>query len=416
MSSGRSRAWGGAGVAAALTLAVALVGGACGRGRVSRSDRVDDRLVADVTVRLSAVRGLAVRRSVAVRVLDPDEVAARVGDELADNVSAPDRNRIDVVFAQVGLISPGTRLGTATKRLLSSQLAAFYDPRRQELVIARGALAAGGPLAALTGRDTVGKLVLAHELTHALQDQHWGVLPAPRPATDLHTDRVLARRALLEGDATWASVATAVDPTLDDSTRARILAQLERIPGLLATALPDVPALLRDTLAFQYEDGTVFVDRLLARGGWPAVDRAQADPPESSEQVLHPERYLAATRDRPTPIAIGGVGELARLGYAPVLGDTLGELVVRILLERSLPAARAATVAAGWDGDRLMAFTRGTTSLVAWITAWDTPGDATEFADAIRTAEPAARVDRRGTRVLVLLGGWPPELPARLWS
>ncbi len=401
-------------LAATAALAGALAASAC--GLAARRGRVDDRQVARVTARVSAVRGLPALRPVPVRILGPDEVAERVGNELADSVAPSDRARIDVVFAQVGLVTPGTRLDAATKRLLSTQLAAFYDPRRQELVVARGMLAGGGPLGALAGGETAREVVLAHELTHALQDQHWGVLPAPRPATDLQTDRVLARRALLEGDATWASIATAIDPALADDTRARILTQLDRLPSLLATALPDVPALLRDTLAFQYADGAVFVDRLLARGGWRAIDRAQADPPVSSEQVLHPERYLTAARDQPTPVAIGGTTELARRGYAPVLGDTLGELVVRILLERSLPRARAAEVAAGWDGDRLVAFERGTVSLVAWMTAWDTPGDAAEFADAIRMAAPGARVERRGARVLILLGAWPPELPPRLWS
>src|SRR5262249_56263731 len=123
--------------------------------------------------------------------------------------------------------------------------------------------------------------------------------------------------------------------------------------------LPDVPPLLRGTLVFQYRDGTRFVDLLLARGGWAAVDRAQADPPISTAQVLHPERYLAAARDMPTPIEVTATSSLTRAGSKPVLADTLGEAVIRILARGTLPAERAAQGADGWKGDRLVACARG---------------------------------------------------------
>jgi len=384
-----------------------------------RQGTVNQRLVEQVQQRLAAARGLQFLRPVPVRALPPEGIAAAVSDEIARDVSPEDQRRTDRVYAQLGLVPADTQLAPAMQRLFTTQLAAFYDPRTGMLAIATHTIAPkeSGPrlFAALTGRDLVGELVVAHELTHALQDQHWGLPRDTEPILSTHTDRLLARRALLEGDATWASFAT-VGGRLDDDTRARVLRQLDALPAQLAASVPDVPELLRGTLAFQYRDGTRFVDQLLAQGGWPAVDRAQADPPVSSEQVLHPERYLAAARDAPTAIELGGTAALTRAGFRPVMADTLGEAVVRLLLRRAVPDEHAAAVADGWDGDRLATFARGDELVVVWLTAWDTERDAVEFAEAMPPVAPGASIERRGKRVLVLLGPRPPGLAAGIWA
>ncbi len=400
------------------TLAALALASGCGPGRLARDGAVNQELVARTERRLVAVRGLEFRRPVPVRAIGPAEVAAVVDQELDRSLSPAQRAHAEVAYAGLGLVPSGTRLEPAMERLFTTQLAAFYDPRSQSLAVATQAMNRPGLRwsTALTGRDLMGELAVAHELTHALQDQHWGLPADSDPPGKRRTDRLLARRALLEGDATWASFATVSGGRLDDATRARVLRQLDALPSQLAAAVPDVPPLLRDTLAFQYQDGTRFVDRLLAHGGWAAVDRAHLDPPISSEQVLHPERYLAAARDVPTPITVPRPSGLQRAGFETVLDDTLGEVVVRVLAARALPPAHATRVAAGWDGDRLVAFARGAELIVVWLSAWDSEEDAVEFADALATLNPAAHVERRGRRVLALLGDWPPTLPVEVWA
>jgi hypothetical protein len=393
---------------------------ACGPGKLVRHGKVNDDFVAAVKARLAAVRHLEFTRPVPTRALGPAEIAAAVDADLKRTFPPADRERTEATYALVGLVPQGTHLEPAMQRMLASQLAAFYDPHAKELAVATRVVGAGSVgtrfAGAVTGRDLVGELVVAHELTHALQDQHWGLPGDAEPATASNTDRLLARRALLEGDATWASFATVSGGTLDEATRARVLRQINGLPAELQASLPDVPPLLRDTLAFQYQAGTIFVDRLLARGDWAAVDRAQADPPVSTEQVLHPERYLAATRDTPTPITLRATPALERAGYRLVLADTLGEQIVRTLVGSVLSPEQAARVADGWDGDRLVAFARGTDLVVAWMTAWDSKADAIEFADAIPQVMAEASVERRGTRVLLLRGGAPPGTATQLWA
>jgi hypothetical protein len=95
---------------------------------------------------------------------------------------------------------------------------------------------------------------------------------------------------------------------------------------------------------------------------------------------------------------------------APVLEDTLGEVYVRVIAERTLPRERAAAVAEGWGGDRLRALARGDEMVIVWMTAWDTPDDADEWATAIPTLLPDAHVERRDGRVLVVIA--PPNVAA----
>ena len=391
---------------------------ACGTGRLVRGGQVNQSLLSGLEARLTAIRGLQFLRPVTVRAVTPAEVAATLDQEIAHDLPPPDMERLESVYTTLRLIAPGAALGSSMRKLLTTQLAAFYDTRTKTLAVSTEAVRSEEGiglriLGAVSGRDPVGELVLSHELTHALQDQHWGIPSEVEAATDSHGDSLVARRALLEGDATWASFACVAGVTPDAATRARVLRQLRLLSQKLNAAYPDTPELLRDTLAFEYEAGAAFVDRLLAHGGWPAVDRAHADPPQSTEQVMHPERYLEH-RDRPIDVKLSPT-LLQRNGFTLVLADTLGELGVRTLASRYLPAQDAARVAAGWGGDRLAAFARGQETVIVWLTAWDTEADAMEFADALRVIQPDASVERRGTRVLVLLGPTPPGLAATVW-
>ena len=391
---------------------------ACGTGQLVRGGQVNQSLLSGLEARLTAIRGLQFLSPVSVRAVTPAEIAATIDQEIARDLPPPDMEHLESVYTALHLIAPGAALGSSMRKLLTTQLAAFYDTRTKTLAVSTEAVRSEEGiglriLGAVSGRDPVGELVLSHELTHALQDQHWGIPSEVEAATDSHGDSLVARRALLEGDATWASFACVAGVTPDAETRTRVLRQLHRLSQKLNAAYPDTPELLRDTLVFEYEAGTAFVDRLLARGGWPAVDGAHADPPQSSEQVLHPERYVDR-RDRPIDVKLSPT-LLRRDGFNLVLADTLGELGVRTLASRFLPAQDAARVAEGWGGDRLAAFARGQETVIVWLTAWDTEADAVEFADALRVIQPDASVERHGARVLVLLGPVPPGLAATVW-
>jgi hypothetical protein len=164
---------------------------------------------------------------------------------------------------------------------------------------------------------------------------------------------------------------------------------------------PDLPPFLIEILAFPYRYGTPFVAALYSRGGWPAVDAAFKRPPVSSEQILHPERY-AEPADAPErlerallPGRIDGMEQVHQM--------VLGEFVTRLALQPRAGEERAASAAAGWDGDRAALYEAPRRSLLVWLSAWDDAGQAAEFAEALRRS-PAegSLVEARGARVLHL--------------
>ena len=386
-------------------LVVLVVALGCGPGRVVQHGKVNEDAVALVRHTLPDVRELSFRAPVPTLAMSPADVRATLAHEIDDSYSPADLEHLEGVYRTLGFLGADQGLRPALERIYDEEAAGFYDPRGKRLVLADRALHAPGflgLLSAITGRDVIGEFLLSHELTHALQDQHWSLPVTPEPMLDGHGDRLLARHALLEGDATLAGFAYVLRGTPDRDRILWIEGRLHGVPADLAARYPDIPDVIRATLAFQYDDGTAFAGWALAAGGWPAVNAAEADPPDSTEQVLHPARYFA-TRERPRTIRLGGTEPLEAVGWVPTLEDTLGELQIRVLARRALPPQRAASVADGWAGDRLRALGRGDAVLLVWMTAWDSPDEAREFAEAMPTIVPAARVERREDRVLVLV-------------
>jgi hypothetical protein len=152
-----------------------------------------------------------------------------------------------------------------------------------------------------------------------------------------------------------------------------------------------MPPILRDVSLFPYERGLVLVSSIFQSGGWEAVDRAYADPPDSSEQVIHAAKFL--TREDPIAVALPE-GLAGRMGQGWSVGneDTLGEFQLQIWLRGSTPSASTAvaTAAAGWGGDRVVLLDGPNGARAAALfTAWDTAQDATEFAEAAGPAVTA---------------------------
>ena len=161
-----------------LALVALLVAG-CGPGRIVRQGRVDEDALAAVRETLPVVRRLDFTAAVPVAVLDPAGVSAALRQEMADSYGPDDLAHMEAVYRRLGLLPPATSLAASLERLYEEEGAGFYDPRRKRLILASRALRAGGLwldlFARLTGRDVVGEFLVSHELTHALQDQHWGI-------------------------------------------------------------------------------------------------------------------------------------------------------------------------------------------------------------------------------------------------
>jgi hypothetical protein len=262
------------------------------------------------------------------------------------------------MLAAFDLLEPGTDLRALRLRLLEQNVAGFYDerPEKRRLFV----VSEERRLTALN------QIILAHELRHAVQDQYAAVHEILDPAVGDFDDRRMALLALLEGDATLV-MERFVRKRLESEGKGT-LPDLEDM-ALPATALQQAPAVLRDLMELPYEIGLPFVRRIVDRGGWTAVTEAWCRPPDSTEQVLHPEKYWA--RERPEPPEVAYVPPKATL----LKEGVLGEAFVRTLLGGKAHA----TAASGWGGDAFRVWDVAGRTLLVWSARWDSEADAREF-------------------------------------
>jgi hypothetical protein len=308
--------------------------------------------VSVIAHRVEALRDLRFERlprPVAVQ----GEQARREGLEDLDREYPPERLAADEeIYKLLGLIGEDADLRDLSGSLFGEGVAGYYDPRDGRLRVVEGAG---------TGTRVLEEMVLAHELTHALEDQRFG-LPTEKAATD---DRTLAAAALHEGTAT---------ALMYEYVREHFSAE-ETLGGLLGSAFQDtgdLPPFLEAQVVFPYVAGERFVSDLRRRAGgrWALVDTAlRLRPPSSTEQVLHPGAYFGADEPRPVRLRVGAV---LGAGWERAQAGTWGELQTRELL------GGAASAAAGWGGDRYELWRgRGDVLVMRW--RWDTRRDEAEF-------------------------------------
>jgi hypothetical protein len=345
-----------------------------GGARGASLEQVAERLE-EVARDVERARELEFDRLPRVRLVSLDESIRDSLREL-DHYISRRRQRIEErLLVMLGLLPPGTRLRELVGKALGEEVAGYYIPRTETMALVRGA-ALGGLFAEVT---------LAHELTHALEDQHFGL----EVESNLFLrDRGLAHTALHEGSATvvmvdYVAMTQGLGEDLPAGLRRSVLEELE---GAALPVSSGLPRYVRESLVFPYVAGGRFVARVQARGGWGAVDRAFGeDGPVSTEQVMHPEKYEAGER----PVRVRLRGHRAELpeGARVVARGDVGEFDTAQILRDANGRRRSEEAAEGWGGSafELWRLPAGEDVLVmAW--AWDTPRDAAEFAAAARSS------------------------------
>lgn len=363
--------------------------------------------------RAEGIRQLAFDRPVRVEIRDERSIVAHLTRELEDEELA----RGQAIYTALGLLPPGMDLLAELRSVLGEQVVGFYDPEEAVLVV-RDDVAAGLGNASPGPLDET-RLVLVHELVHALQDQRLGLGRAMDLERDSDPDT--AFHCLVEGDATLSMLGPLVEGMgmrLADLTgRRELLARLG--PAALGSAgseLADAPAIVRLGLLAPYFHGLTFVASLHHRGGFPAIDAAHRRPPLSMEQVLHPEAYVRG--EAPIPVALPALATVEAAGFTAAKEDTLGELELGIYFGQVESDGYDDVSAVGWGGDRLRLYQHvdGRAAIV-WFSVWDTEGAAIraeEAATRVRTradafAAPLQQVVRKG-RAVMIARGLPPEL------
>ncbi len=323
----------------------------------------------------------------------PEEVspkqAQREGLEDFDRSYPPAQRRADEeVLKLLGLLEPDVDLRGVSASIFGEGVAGYYDPRNGRLRVVEGAQ---------TANRVLNEITLAHELTHALEDQRLGLDLEETSGSD---DRALAYLGLVEGSATAVMFTYAEQHFSAEQTLGGLLSSLGQDTG-------DLPPFIEAQLVFPYIQGMEFVQRLHEAGGWGVVNAAyRFRPPASSEQVIHPDKYLQVEQpERVTVDARAALGD----GWRRLAAGTWGEWATGELLAN--PDA-----AEGWGGDRYELWQRGSGECAApcrdrdalvmrW--RWDTRADAERFEEALRewlADQPGSRaISSRGREVALAL-------------
>jgi hypothetical protein len=285
-------------------------------------------------------------------------------------------DRLTAFYHALGLLPAETDLRQVYLDLLGSQVAGFYDTDTQIMNVI--------PLDENGGTLGISEqIIFVHEYTHALQDQHFDLdALSDRIAAD-DTDGALALVALIEGDATAVMNVYTQGVTAQNPLAALALLSESLQAGNL-TLPPGIPTILLRELLFPYDGGFVFISALFREGGWDAIDAAYANPPTTTEQILHPDKYLAGEGAQTDLIAPSEIADMLS-GWEVLYHDAaLGEFYLIQHLRTELSSTQAEQAAAGWGGDAFTLLQDPATGGLAWRWSiqWDSIQDAAEFSIA----------------------------------
>ncbi|MDQ3815600.1 MAG: hypothetical protein M3347_16920 [Armatimonadota bacterium] len=366
----------------------------------------------------SRLRQLPILRPIKSDTQSRSKIERKIVEELKKDKSQSEVVASELVLKKLGLVPANFQLRPFVVKVMTEQVAGYYDTDTQRFYLADW-IDAGSQ-----------KFIMAHELTHALQDQHFDLRRLekwPQGDSDAH----LAAVALVEGDATY----TMTRWLMQNPLRAITLLPSMILPDNNSEVIDRAPRALREALMFPYMHGMSWTAQVYRRGGWKAVSQAFKQLPQSTEQILHPHKYFA--REAPVKVALPATLPGLGQGWKRVDYDVNGEFGLYLTLDVLLNADETSKQAtAGWGGDRYALFQGPQLGdlLLVQHTVWDTPQDAREFFEAYarrtflrykndgvketsragsrtralrrtwRTHQGAVILERRGARVLIVEG------------
>ncbi len=305
-------------------------------------------------------RGLPFLEVPTVTILDLPDFTARVRSVMEEDLDPDEIAGSQAVFELLGMLDGSTDLFQLLVDLYTEQVAGFFDPDEAELVV---------PVST-DGITPLQEITIAHELVHALTHQHFGFNDVYEDLVDNGTgDDASAVLGIVEGDATYQQFLylEAMDPA---SAAQAVLESLTIDTSIFNSA----PAWIQKDLTFPYEQGLIFTGFIVGESGLKGVDGVYLDLPVSTEQILHPEKYLRS--EQPSDLAALTV-ELP--GWELFDEASFGEWGIQLLLMDSLRPGALTQAAAGWGNDTYRAFLHDSDTAIAWVYEGETIEDAEDL-------------------------------------
>lgn len=393
----------------ALLLGFALVLAGCAYALVS-GGQLNQGKADQIEVGIQKIRQLSFKSNVPIVLKTPDQVEQMVIEDLKRDYTDEQLEADGEAGAMLGLYPVGIDLKAETVKLLKTQIAGFYDPHGKQMVLVEGAYKLGfwdRMFEFVARRDLVNEMLLAHELTHALQDQNFG-LQDQLDKLKQHSDAQLAIKTVAEGDATLAGFAYIVG-RMDASLADTLYDHMKDLPQTFAAQSKGTPTGVSIPLIFQYSAGVRFVGEAYKHGGWSAVDSLYRKRPESIQQIMHPEMYFDHFTP-PADVTLAGYEGILK-GWKKMDEDTYGELILQIILQIAYGKdATEVELARQWAGDRVAVLKHDSDVGVIALLAFRNRDAARNFAgvysvllDRDRASIPHV-IENRDQAVLVIAG------------
>ena len=315
--------------------------------------------ITDVEHQVEQARGLHYNHLVRVEQISTTQMASRVTKSFKSEYPAALYDRRTQAWHAIGVIPPDADLRSSLLAFGSGQVVGYYDPATGALVV----LAGSSPALTLAQH-----YVLAHELTHAIDDQHFGLSRLDPLIKKCQDEPFAAALGAVEGNAQYFA-------------RQVILSHPTADVGDIGGGLPaDVPPFVAQLQLWSYTAGERFITAIEAGGGIKAVNQVLTDLPVSTEQIIHPASYPS---DVPVPIDIPELAPKLGAGWRDLDVMQVGEEWLQLMLHLRLPSTEADPAAAGWGGSIYRAWSDGRRTAVVLRTTWDTAEDASQFANAM---------------------------------
>jgi hypothetical protein len=324
------------------------------------------------------LRGLTLITQITPKLYNTDQLHQSVVDNILADYTDEEIKRDTAVLSLFGLLEPDINLRAIYTNIFTENVLGFYDHETDEMVIVQNHEFSGTE-----------HMTYAHEFTHVLQDQHFNLedgMLLDDQSCEENNDRCAAILALVEGDATLTEMYWYFEHA---NTR-----QLKEIMASLidysSPAINAAPLFLQEDLSFPYKYGLEFVQHLYELGGWAEVNDAYKNPPTSSEQILHPDRY---PNHQPVDVSLPDVSAILGHGWDLIDEGTMGEWYTFLVLAYSsnlnarIPKAQAEQAAEGWGGDTYEVYHNPKTGQYVMLikNVWDSQYEADEYAQTFHS-------------------------------
>ena len=338
------------------------------------------------------IRGLKRTEDIKVNFLNKRGLEQKLTDELLAVNNKEDTHKQEILFKTLKLIGSDVNLLELLNSMYLQNIMGYYDTETREIYL-------------ISESNTITpsiELTLAHEYVHALQQQHFDIITLTKNVEG-RTENESGLLALIEGDATYVELKY-LDRYLEKKDKQKLLQHTDTNPSDY-----DMPVILEKIMLFPYSEGFSLVTHILSEGSLSQLNESYNQPPVTTEQVIHPNKYFA--QETAPEIELPDVEIVLGKEWNILHEEVLGEFFLKAYLEIATNKSTADTSSDGWEGDKyqLLSGPNGNTLLISLL-RWESPKDTHEFLNALEKIKLSSDVNirfemlRSTNQVLLVVG------------